>query len=256
MSPDLPRHYQDYGSRETQYALNGLWKLLREDPGVYWMSHPDAIRAADNKLLQRRRAAEVGLVSPRTLISNDPAKVRAFVQDNPRGTVFKTMTSIIPEGVTVPAGSVPGVPLVRPLSPDDLVNLPDVAHNLCEFQEVVEKAYELRVTAFEDELLVCRIDSQADDATRGDWRMMCNSRDIDVTSMTSVGELPSDVHDACVRLMKSFDLNFGALDFIVTPDGRHVFLEINPNGQWIFVQHWVPKLRLAQAFVDKITRNL
>jgi hypothetical protein len=41
----------------------------------------------------------------------------------------------------------------------------------------------------------------------------------------------------------------------VTPDDEHIFLEVNPNGQWLFVQEWVPQLRLMQTFVDIMMRN-
>lgn len=36
--------------------------------------------------------------------------------------------------------------------------------------------------------------------------------------------------------MRSFDLFFGALDFVLTDQG-HQFIEINPNGQWGWIEH-------------------
>jgi len=36
--------------------------------------------------------------------------------------------------------------------------------------------------------------------------------------------------------MDSLGLVFGALDFVVTPDGQWIFLEINPNGQWFWIE--------------------
>jgi D-alanine-D-alanine ligase-like ATP-grasp enzyme len=36
--------------------------------------------------------------------------------------------------------------------------------------------------------------------------------------------------------MNMLDLRFGALDFLVTPEGEWVFLEINPNGQWAWIE--------------------
>lgn len=38
--------------------------------------------------------------------------------------------------------------------------------------------------------------------------------------------------------MADLGLVFACIDFIVTPDDKFVFLEINPNGQWL----WVEKL--------------
>ena len=48
--------------------------------------------------------------------------------------------------------------------------------------------------------------------------------------------LPDEVGDALVRLLKVAGLRYGAVDMRRTPDGRHVFLEINPAGQWRFVE--------------------
>jgi D-alanine-D-alanine ligase-like ATP-grasp enzyme len=31
-------------------------------------------------------------------------------------------------------------------------------------------------------------------------------------------------------------LRYGAFDLVYTPDGEYVFLEVNPNGQWYFMQ--------------------
>jgi len=39
-----------------------------------------------------------------------------------------------------------------------------------------------------------------------------------------------------VELVARLGLRFGAIDIIVTPDDRYVFLEINPNGQWLWIE--------------------
>jgi D-alanine-D-alanine ligase-like ATP-grasp enzyme len=35
--------------------------------------------------------------------------------------------------------------------------------------------------------------------------------------------------------MSRLSLTYGAIDLVLTPDGRYVFLEINPNGQWLWI---------------------
>jgi D-alanine-D-alanine ligase-like ATP-grasp enzyme len=37
-------------------------------------------------------------------------------------------------------------------------------------------------------------------------------------------------------MVQALGLNFGCIDFIVRPDGRMVFLECNPNGQWLWIE--------------------
>lgn len=37
--------------------------------------------------------------------------------------------------------------------------------------------------------------------------------------------------------MSELQLKFGAFDFIVDKDGSWIFLEINPNGQWLWLEN-------------------
>ena len=98
-------------------------------------------------------------------------------------------------------------------------------------QPNLPKAYELRVTVVGERVFAARIDSQASRLTALDWRHY-----EDPKVGYAAYDLPRDVADRCVRLVAGLGLSFGALDFIVTPDGRHVFLELNVNGQWAFVE--------------------
>ena len=50
-------------------------------------------------------------------------------------------------------------------------------------------------------------------------------------------ELPCEVADRCRLLVRELDLLYGAIDLVRTPDGRYVFLEINPNGQYLWIEH-------------------
>jgi glutathione synthase/RimK-type ligase-like ATP-grasp enzyme len=48
-------------------------------------------------------------------------------------------------------------------------------------------------------------------------------------------------------------LRFGAIDMIVTPEGRYVFLEINPNGQWRWIED-ASGLPISDALCDALAR--
>ena len=57
------------------------------------------------------------------------------------------------------------------------------------------------------------------------------------------------------ELMRRMNLCFGSLDFIVTPEGEHVFLEVNPVGQfgWIADQTGLPiHERLAELLIHEV----
>ena len=49
--------------------------------------------------------------------------------------------------------------------------------------------------------------------------------------------------------MDRLDLNYGAIDIIVTPDGRHVFLEINPVGEFFWLE-LRPGFAISDAIAD------
>jgi glutathione synthase/RimK-type ligase-like ATP-grasp enzyme len=48
--------------------------------------------------------------------------------------------------------------------------------------------------------------------------------------------MPEQVEASIMRLMNSFEINFASLDMILTPEGEFVFLELNPNGQWLWLE--------------------
>ena len=52
--------------------------------------------------------------------------------------------------------------------------------------------------------------------------------------------------------MQWFGLIYGAFDCIVTPEGRHVFLEVNPAGQYLWVEA-ATKLPITAAIVDELS---
>ena len=84
-----------------------------------------------------------------------------------------------------------------------------------------------------------------DEATALDWRRKPLLNDFAVRMEPL--DLPRGVKDRLCAFMRSLGLRFGCVDMIVTPSGEHVFLEVNPNGQWYFVQ-----LRTGQAIAEAI----
>ena len=57
-----------------------------------------------------------------------------------------------------------------------------------------------------------------------------------------------------VLLVRRLGLHYGTIDMVLTPDGRYVFLEINPNGQYL----WIEKqsgLPITEAVCDLLARE-
>jgi glutathione synthase/RimK-type ligase-like ATP-grasp enzyme len=92
------------------------------------------------------------------------------------------------------------------------------------------------------------VDSQVSARATHDWR-----RDgLRMLQDWQPYQLPVEVEDKLLRLMNYFSLNYGAIDIILTPDGKHVFLELNPSGEFFWLER-SPGLPISEAIADLLT---
>jgi glutathione synthase/RimK-type ligase-like ATP-grasp enzyme len=213
---------------------------LCESLHTLWVGHPQKLRRAEVKALQLAKASAAGLRTPHTLISNAPAQVKSFVDG--LGDADCAVKPLIALGVTDAQGY--RLPLTTTLPPRH--SLASVAAAPTIFQPYVPKAFELRCVVIGDKIFCAKMDSQASDRTRIDWRAGEPDHEPFV--------LPEGVETSIRRLMVSFELNFASLDMIVTPEGEFVFLELNPNGQWLWLEREVG-LPLVASMADLLTTN-
>jgi glutathione synthase/RimK-type ligase-like ATP-grasp enzyme len=228
----------DHYIREQRIAtLNTLYATLE----TFWVGHPSKLRRADIKALQLAEASKAGLQTPRTLISNHPAAAAAFVGAlGDAECAIKTLSAVgvgdqrsfrFPLTTVLPKG--------HPL--DSAALAPTV------FQPYIHKAAELRCVVIGDKIFPAKINSQADERTSTDWRAgPCQYEHF---------SLPEQVEAAIHRLMNRFGINFASLDMIVTPEGEFVFIELNPNGQWLWIEFELC-LPLLKTFVDLLTSTI
>jgi MvdD family ATP-grasp ribosomal peptide maturase len=221
---------------ESQRTINGLLASLP----CFVIDRLSRLRQAEHKQLQLRVARDVGLDVPRTLISNEPSAVRAFA-DECRGKIITKMMAafaVYEEGLEK-------VVFTNPVSAKDLEDLDGLRYCPMTFQEHLEKAVELRTTVVGDRVFTAAVDSKLMDRARNDWRREGRA----LMASWKPHDLPKDVEQKLLRLMDAFGLNYGAVDFVVTPDGRHVFLEINPAGEFFWLER-DPGFPVSQAIAD------
>ena len=137
------------------------------------------------------------------------------------------------------------VVFTNPLSASDLEGLDGLRLCPMTFQEKVEKASELRVTVVGSRVFAAAIDSNALERSRTDWRR----EGLALIDRWKTCDLPAAVERGLLALMDALGLNYGAADFIVTPEGRHVFLELNPAGEffWLERENGLP---ISEALAD------
>ena len=137
------------------------------------------------------------------------------------------------------------VVFTNPVKPEDLADLSGLSLCPMTFQEMIPKALELRITVVGKRVMSASIKSQTSTRATHDWR-----RDgLQMVQDWQPYELPREVEERILRLMDYFVLNYGAIDIIVTPDGRHVFLEVNPVGEFFWLEQ-CPGLPISETIAS------
>jgi MvdD pre-ATP grasp domain len=200
---------------ECHEAVAGLWAAL----DLAWVNPPALDEAAHHKPYQLAVAAEVGLPIPRTVITNDPDEAAAFAEANGAGrTIFKTFLATEEHWRET-----------RILRSDELALLDHVRLAPVIFQAFVPAVADIRVTAIGERLFATAITS-APGAYAYDYRM-----DLGGATFTPT-ELDPDMEEKLLALMRRLGIVYGAIDLRRTPDDGDVFLEVNPAGEWRFVE--------------------
>lgn len=214
--PSLNRpSHRTFAYSESHEAIAGLWQIL----DVFWMNHPTRDEVAARKAYQLGVASACGLEIPRTLISNDPSEVSRFVADGgSNGTIYKAFSATEAEWRET-----------RLVRAEELAVLDQVRHAPVIFQDYVPARFDLRITVVGDQMFAAAIHSQ-DTQYPVDFRIDMNRAKVETH------DLPTDVSSALADFMGRLGLVYGAIDMRVTPDGRYVFLEVNPAGQWLFIE--------------------
>lgn len=240
-SPQLPAglHPADraIAQREFRYFTEGCFACVA--PNAFWVN-PWLSLFTGGKVAQLMAAAEIGLSTPSTLISCDPERIREFAKSAPAGLIFKSFAPAVWQDATGASAAAMTAELTPAVLDDDaaLSSAPAI------YQHRIEKAHELRVTMFGTFGIFVKLESQSNEHSRLDWRMGGSDLPIE--------PVPADegLRSACARLMARLGLSFGCVDCIVDKTGRVVFLEINPAGQFLWMEELNPDVRLLAPFCE------
>jgi glutathione synthase/RimK-type ligase-like ATP-grasp enzyme len=241
--PELEMQDKGFAVRESLEALRSLWRHI---PHKRWLNHPSRIQLASNKLEQLTLARSLGLRVPRTLLTDSPRSIRDFHAECNGQAIVKA----------VKHGFVKGEHRARLAFTtelddalleewDSFARVPVLA------QERIEKECDIRVTVIGHEVFSTAIYSQSRPGTKLDWRRM----DIlGVEIEHRAVELPVALRDQCRRLTRHFGLGFSAIDLVLARTGDYVFLELNPNGQWAWLEQKAGH-PIRDAMIDHLLRT-
>ena len=216
---------REFITRDCQTFVQDLWNSLQ----CPWLpGHPAAIQRAQLKASQLRVAAELGMELPPTLITNSREEFLEFY-DQHNGNV---VTKLVGAAFHPTVGANTFSRYTEVVSKRDVGYAASLEYCPMILQAYVPKRLELRITVVGQEVFAAEIHSQHTHHTRHDWRRY----DMGQTPHF-VHNLPPEIYVTCIQLVQRLELCYGAIDMILTPDGRYVFVEINPSGQYLWIEN-------------------
>ena len=212
-------------SAEWGEAFEGFFAHVQRS---HWINHPSANAVASHKLEQLTRARTVGLRIPDTLLTQDAATARSFFERHHGKIIAKPLSTGYIERDSVERDT---HLYTSRVTASDLDNAELLRRCPTLFQAELRKACDVRLCWVDDRITAVRLVRRPDDQAQ--------ILDIRRDNMNGVEhsrlEVPSEVAEALQRLVRSYGLRFAAVDFAIDHDGAWTFFEVNPNGQWAWL---------------------
>jgi hypothetical protein len=184
--PDFDFFGKDVASTEEQWITSetkAFINILYSMPSIKWINDPFVANKAKVKFQQLLLASKYGIKVPKTLITTRTETAEQFFIDCGEEVLVK---AIYTGNVTI-NGINQGIPSVKIGKEDFYKFYRNISLSPTQLQEYVEKSFELRITVVGKKVFAVKIDSQAHEETKIDWRLH--------TKMNphSIFELPSKV---------------------------------------------------------------
>jgi len=242
----LPDSLGDLRPASVEEARRSMYGMIAALP-CFHIDPLESVRRCDHKEMQLIRGRAVGLDVPRTLFTNDPKAARDFF-DECNGNIITKMQS----SFAVYRQGKENVVFTSIVEKSHLDDLDGLRHCPMTFQEHLPKAVELRTTVVGTHVMTARVESQKLAQTRVDWRKDGRA----LLKEWQPYDLPKKTEQSLLALLAEIGLNYGAADFVVTPEGRHVFLEVNAGGEWFWLDEHTDKsagLPIAESLAEALT---
>lgn len=227
----------DYIASEWLAFLKSIYARLEGK----WFNSPVKIALAEDKPKQLLLANESGFKVPPGLITNVANDIIQKTVNE--GLIIKPVRQGLVEGESEKVIFTSRIPEVTSEHIPAISQVPSI------FQQEITKKFDVRVTVVGKRMFPVAIWSQNMKETEVDWR---KGGRIDLRHEPI--KLPEKIADSCLELTTKLGLSFGAIDLICDQQGNYWFLEINPNGQWAWVENQT-NLPIASAIVDELVVN-
>jgi glutathione synthase/RimK-type ligase-like ATP-grasp enzyme len=166
-----------------------------------------------SKPYQALLVRDCGLLTPPTLVTNDPAAARRFYHECDGQVIYKSLSGIRS--------------IVHRMGPEQLARLPLLRHGPAQFQAFIP-GENVRIHTVGDQIVATRMHSEAVDYRYA--RRQGHSLEMEPTT------IPASVAASCLKLATQLDLLLTGIDLKETPDGDYYCFEINPSPGFIFYE--------------------
>ncbi len=229
---------------EFRQTWGGMLLALRD---VNWMNHPLAISEAAYKPEQLARALEYGLHIPDTLITSEPSAAEQFCLEHEWQVVAKPVGHGEIRGAD---GETRYWAYTNLITADCWRSFHLVENCPTLFQRYIRKVLDIRATVIGDKCISVALHSQENEESRID----CRRQGMRYMRYSKV-ELPDPVARSLVALARSYGLQFAAVDLALDGAGQYWFLELNPAGQWAWLEE-VSGVPISSAIIDCLCDSL
>jgi glutathione synthase/RimK-type ligase-like ATP-grasp enzyme len=237
--PSLSDRLSEGESRWLRGECTELFDSLWANLNALWISEPAKIKEANHKLLQLKTARRLNMKIPRFLITNSPPEALNFIKSCRDGAIVKALST-----PAIVSSEKCATLYTHLITEADLAQINSVRFGPNFFQEFIPKKLDIRVTVVGAKLFAVGIDSTSDKSNRVDFRRA----ELFHTPHAPI-ELPQQLKSACINLVQQLGLRFGAIDLLLAEDGEYYFLEVNPNGQWLWLE-WMTEVPISRAICD------
>lgn len=224
---------QFYLEAEARELQRGIFAAL---PDRYWLSAPSKVERGKDKLMQLRLAQKVGFDIPTTVVSNNWEEIRRVL---PPLLIMKTSRGRLYEN-----NRQKGV-FAAILNDNNLNDMRQTRPFPGIFQSYIPKAREWRVTVVGEEVFSAAVYTTT--KAKDDYRKWMLTDNVEFRKE----RLPDEAGRKCVQLLKDMELAFGAFDLIEDERGKITFLEVNPNGQFLWLEEGLG-LPISQAIASRL----
>lgn len=209
---------------EWSESLEGFFAHI---PRTRWMNYPADNALASRKLEQLSLAQQLGLTIPDTIVTQDSMVLTNFFSKHRGKVIVKPLGRAYIER---PEGDNDSLIYTNTVSECDLHDLADLANCPTLFQQAILKRSDVRITFVDGAIHAVEL------IARDHGHQRC---DIRRNNMVDVAyhpiHLPDEVSSKLRRLVSHYRLRFAAIDMAVAEDEKWYFFEVNPNGQWAWL---------------------